>query len=140
MNFFDTKECEWNDLEVFLNGVRVTKIQSLKYKKAQEKEHLYAAGNDPISIQRGNNAYTGSVRLLKGAVDDINRAVQASGGEDLLDASFIIVANYKKKGNRQLQVDTLSGVEFSEYEKGMEQNAKSMPIELPILFLGLKSA
>ncbi|MCO5229609.1 MAG: hypothetical protein M9958_00495 [Chitinophagales bacterium] len=139
MNFFDTKECEWSDLELFLNGAKVTKIQSAKYKKSVEKEHLYAAGSNPISIQRGNKSYTGSFRLLKGAVDDINRAVKAAGGEDLLDASFTCVINYKKKGNRLLQIDTLIGLEFTEYERGMEQNAKSMPIELPILFLELKS-
>lgn len=138
--FFDSKECEWSDLELFLNGVKVTKVQSVKYKKAQEKEALYAAGSKAISIQRGNEACTGSIRLLKGAVDDINRAVKAAGGEDLLDASFTVVVNYKQKGNRLLQVDTLIGLEFTEYERGMEQNAKSMPIELPMLFLDLKAA
>lgn len=137
--FFDTRECEWSDLEVFIDGVKITKIQGLKYKKGQEKEHLYAAGNEPIAIQKGNKSYTGEMRILKGALDDINRAVRAAGGEDILDANFIVVANYKAKGNRSIQTDTLLSVEVTEYEKGMEQNVKSMPITLPILFLGLKS-
>lgn len=136
----DTKECEWSDLELYLNGALITKVQSAKYKSAQEKESLYAAGNEPISIQRGNKSYTGSIRLLKGAVDSLNAAAKAAGGEDLLDISLVMVVNYKAKGNRSIQTDTLQGVEFTEYEKGMEQNAKSMPIELPFVFLGQKSS
>jgi len=138
--FFDTKECEWSDLEIFFNGVKITKIRGARYKKSQEKEHLHAAGNEPISIQRGNKAYEGELRLLKGAIDDINRAVLAAGAEDLLDASFILVMSYKAKGNRVLQKDTLTGLEFTEYEKGMEQGAKFMEVTLPMKFLSLISA
>lgn len=132
---FDTKECEWADLELFINGTRVAKVQSAKYKRTQEKELLYAAGNEPISVQRGNQGYGGSLRLLKGAVDSLNEAAVAAGGKDLLDISCVVVVNYKAKGTRLKQTDTLNGVEFTEYEKGMEQNAKSMPIELPIVYL-----
>src|SRR5690606_27003841 len=104
---------------------------SAKYKSSQEKELLYAAGNEPISVQRGNRAYGGTFRFLKGAVDKLNAAAKAAGGEDLLDLSLVAVINYKAKGSRAVQTDTLTGVEITEYEKGMEQNAKSMPIELP---------
>lgn len=135
----DYKECEWSDLEFFANGVRITKVQSAKFKLAQEKEHLFAAGNEAISIQRGNKSGTGSVRLLKGAVDALNAAAKAAGGESLLDLSLVLVANYKAKGLRPVQTDTYTGFEFTEYEKGMEQNAKSMPIELPGLYLRLTS-
>lgn len=131
----DTKECEWSDLEVFINGVRITKVQSAKYKSAKEKEPLYAAGSDPISIQSGNRVYTGSLRLLKEAVDSLNTAARAAGGKDLLDIECVVVVNYKAKGARVVQTDTLNGVQFTEYEKGMEQNAKSMPIEMPIVYL-----
>jgi hypothetical protein len=137
--FFDTRECEWSDQEVFIDGVRVTKIQGIKFKPTQEKEFLHAAGNEPIGIQRGNKTYTGDITLLKGALDDINRAVRAAGGNDILDAEFVVVVNYKAKGNRALQTNTLIGMQVSEYEHGMEQNAKSKPITLPMMFLKLIS-
>lgn len=138
--FFDTKECEWSDLDIYLNGVKITKVRALKYKKTKEKEALYAAGSDPIAIQSGNNAYTGELRVLKGALDDMNRAAVAAGGEDITDVTWNIVANYKAKGNRALQSDTLRGVEFSEFEKGLEQAAKFGEATLPYLFLKLISA
>ena len=131
----DTKECEWSDIDLYINGALITKLQSIKYKVAQEKELLHAAGNEPISVQRGNKNYSGSLRLLKGSVDALNKAAVAAGGESLLDISVTIVVNYKPKGSRVIQTDTLGGVEFTEYERGMEQNAKSMAIELPFIYL-----
>lgn len=140
MNFFDTKECEWSDLDIFLNGTKITKVRALKYKKTREQEHLFAAGADPISIQKGNKTYTGELRVLKGALDDMNRASKAAGGEDITDVTWTIGASYKEKGNRLVQFDTLQGVEFGEFEKGMEQNAKFSEITLPFLYLKLLSA
>jgi hypothetical protein len=136
---FDSKECEWADLTLFLDGVKVTKVTRVKYKKSHEKEALYAAGSEPFSIQRGNKSYTGEIALLKGAVDALNKAAVAAGGDDLTDVSFTVGVVYKAKGTRVLQTDTLSGWEFTEYEKGMEQNAKKMEVTLPGLFLALKS-
>ena len=136
----DTKECEWADLELYINGVKVTKVQGAKYKPTQEKEFLHAGGNDPISIQRGNKGCTGTINLLKGAVDALNAAARTAGGNNLLDISCTVVVNYKAKGSRTIQTDTMGGLEFSEYEKGMEQNAKSMPISLPFMALTLTEA
>lgn len=131
----DSKEVEWSDAELFLNGVRITKVQGFKFKLAQEKEFLYAGGNDPLSIQRGNKAPTGEFRLLKGAVDALNAGARAAGGNSLLDIALVAVIKFKAKGVRTVQTATLTGVEFTEYEYGMEQNAKSMPITLPFLYL-----
>lgn len=131
----DSKEVEWNDAELFFNGVKITKFQGFKFKLAQEKEFLYAAGNEPIGIQRGNKNPTGEFRLLKGAVDALNASARAAGANSLLDIALVAVIKFKGKGVRGVQTVTLTGVEFTEYEMGMEQNAKSMPITLPIMYL-----
>lgn len=135
--FFDTKECEWADQDILLNGVKIGKARGLKFKKSQEKEHLYASGNDPIDIQRGNKKYEGTLTMLKGAVEDVNRASIAAGGEDLTDARFQIVCNYRAKGNRLKQTYTLIDIEFTEFEVGMVQGDKFQEIPVPFLFLKL---
>ena len=75
--------------------------------------------------------------MLKGAIDDMNRAAQAAGGNDILDMQFDIVVTYRPKGARPLQTDILAGVEVKDFEKGWEQGAKNMDITLPIVFLKL---
>lgn len=135
--FFDSKDCEWADMTVMFAGSPLTKIRGLKYKAAKEKQLLHAAGDEPISIQSGNRTYEGQIKVLKGAIDDMNRAAIAAGGDDILDMQFDIIITYKPRGSRPLQTDTLIGVEVKEFEKGWEQGAKNMDVQLPIVFLKL---
>ncbi len=133
------KEVEWADHTLWLNGVKVAKIVEFNYVPAQEKEELYAAGNDPHGIQRGNRSYRGYMVLLKTAVDAINRAVQLAGGKDLLDANFVLVHEYKQSFDRPIQTETFLGVEFTEAARSLIQNAKSMPVRLPWIATDMKS-
>ena len=137
INFFDSKDCEWADMTVMFAGAPLTKIRGLKYKAAKDKQLLHAAGDEPISIQSGNRTYEGQIKVLKGAIDDMNRAAQAAGGDDILDMQFDIVITYKPKGTRPLQTDILAGVEVKDFEKGWEHGAKNMDVSLPIVFLKL---
>ncbi len=137
ITFFDSKECEWADMTVIFAGAPLTKIKGLKYKTAKEKTPIYAAGNNPISIQGGNRSNDGQIKVLKGALDDMNLAAIAAGGADILDMQFDIIVTYKGEGTRPLQVDTLKGVEITNFEKGWDQGAKNMDITLPIVFLKL---
>lgn len=136
--FFDTKECEWSDVKVQIAGANVTKLRGISYKATKDKELLYSTGDSPVSVQSGNRAYEGQIKLLKGALDDLNRAAIAAGGEDVLDLAFDIVITYRQKGSRAMQIDTLIGVQVKEFEKAMEQGAKFMDVTLPIVFLTKK--
>jgi hypothetical protein len=138
--FFDSKDCEWADMTVMFAGSPLTKIRGVKYKAAKDKQLLHAAGDEPISIQHGNRTYEGQIKVLKGAVDDMNLAAIAAGGDDILDMQFDIVITYKPKGTRALQTDTLVGVEVKEFEKGWDQGAKNMDVVLPIVFMKLLTA
>ena len=139
ISFFDSKDCEWADMTVMFAGAPLTKIRGVKYKAAKEKQLLHGAGDEPISIQSGNRTYEGQIKVLKGAIDDMNRAAVAAGGEDILDMQFDIVITYKPKGTRVLQIDTLVKVEVKDFEKGWEQGAKNMDVTLPIVFMKLIS-
>ena len=135
--FFDSKDCEWADMTVMFAGSPLTKIRGVRYKASKDKQLLHSAGDEPISIQSGNRTYEGEVKVLKGAIDDMNRAAQSAGGDDILDMSFDIVITYKPKGTRPLQTDVLVNVEVKDFEKGWDQGAKNMDVTLPIVFLKL---
>lgn len=135
--FFDSKDCEWADMTVMIAGATLTKIRGLKYKSEKEKKLLHAAGDEPISVQSGKRTYEGELTLLKGAVDDMNRAAVTAGGSDILDLQFDVVITYKAKGTRALQTDTLVGVEVTGFEKGWSQGETYMDVTLPIIFMKL---
>ena len=137
--FFDSKECEWADMSVVFAGATLTKIRGVKYKTAKEKHLLHAAGDEPVSIQSGNRTCEGHIKVLKGALDNMNSAAIAAGGNDILDMKFDIVITYKPQGTRPLQTDVLEGVEVKDFEKGWEQGAKNMDVTLPIVFMRLRA-
>lgn len=131
---FDSREYEWADIAVVMAGRDVTGIRGVSYKSSQEKEALYAKGNKPHGIQRGNKSYDGSIRILQSELDALN---EAAGG-DVLDVNFNIVVSYgnPSKGD-VIKTDLLQGVEITETPKAMNQNDKFMEIELPLLMLNI---
>ena len=87
---FNSREYEWADISVVLAGRHVTGFRAVEYNPKQEKEAVYAKGNKPHGIQRGNKSYEGSITLLQSEYESLK---QACGG-DILDPSFDIVVAY----------------------------------------------
>lgn len=132
---FDTREYEWADVTVVMAGRDVTGIRGVSYTSEQEKEALYAKGNKPHGIQRGNKSYTGSIRLLQSEYDALN----AAAGGDALNVSFNIVVAYGNPSNGDvIKTDLLRGVELTSKPKTLNQNDKFMEIELPLIMLDIQ--
>ena len=128
----NTREYEWSDVTVVVAGRDVTGIRGVSYNSDQEKEALYAKGNKPHGIQRGNKSYSGSIRLLQSEYDALNTAA----GGDALNVSFNIVVSYGNPSKGDIiHTDLLSGVEVTSKPKGLNQNDKFMEIELPLIML-----
>jgi hypothetical protein len=139
INFDKKKEVEWADISVFYGGAEVVKLTGIEYTSSKEKVLLHAGGEKPIGVQSGNRTYAGTLKVLKGAVDTLNTVAVSAGGKDLLDLEADIVVTYRPIGvNRPIQVDTLIGVSITEFAKGMDQGATSMPVSMPFVYLDQK--
>lgn len=136
MDIFNSKEYEWSDITAIVAGRPVTKIRAISYMKKQEKEALYAKGNKPHSIQRGNKSYETSLTLLQSELE----AIEAASGGDVLDASFNVVVSYgnPSKGD-VIKTDLIEGNEITEVPKGMNQGDKFSEHELPGIALNIKN-
>jgi hypothetical protein len=131
----DTREYEWSDVNVVVAGRLVTGIRGIKYSGKQEKEAVFAKGNKPHSIQRGNKSYEGELTLLQSEYEALS---QASGG-DILDASFDIVAQYGNPSQGDAIVtDILIGAEFTEDNTEWTQGDKFQEKTIPFVFLNKK--
>lgn len=129
---FNTREYEWADVSIVVAGRLVTGIRGVSYTSSQEKEALYGKGNKPHSIQKGNKAYAGTIRLLQSELEALE---QAAGG-DALDASFNVVVAYGNPMKGDLvTTDLMKGCEITEIPKTLNQNDKFMEVELPIVML-----
>ena len=134
---FNSREYEWSDITVVVAGRPVTGFRAVDYSSKQEKEALYAKGNKPHGIQRGNKSYEGSITLLQSEYEALR---QACGG-DVLDASFDLVVAYgnASKGDA-IVTDILVGAEVTEDNTEWKQGDKFQEKKLPLIFLDKKSA
>lgn len=138
---FDSREYEFADVKVSMLGVELTGCRGLTYKKSQEKELVYGAGNQPRSVQRGIKKYEGSLMLLKSDSDLLNKAARDAGYEDITDVpgnKINVTCVYEAE--RGIQTDTCINVEFTEFEDGMKHGDKFKEVVLPMIFLRLKQA
>lgn len=133
---FNSREYEWSDINVVMAGRNVTGFRAVSYTSKQEKEALYAKGNKPHSIQRGNKSYEGSISLVQSEYEALK---QAAGG-DILDASIDLVVSYGNptKGDT-IVTDLLQGVEFTDDKTEWKQGDKFPEKELPFIFLDKKN-
>lgn len=134
---FNSREYEWSDITVVVAGRPVTGFRAVDYSSKQEKEALYAKGNKPHGIQRGNKSYEGSITLLQSEYEALR---QACGG-DVLGASFDLVVAYgnASKGDA-IVTDILVGAEVTEDNTEWKQGDKFQEKKLPFIFLDKKSA
>ena len=134
---FNSREYEWSDITVVVAGRPVTGFRAVDYSSKQEKEALYAKGNKPHGIQRGNKSYEGSITLLQSEYEALR---QACGG-DVLDASFDLVVAYgnASKGDA-IVTDILVGAEVTEDNTEWKQGDKFQEKKLPFIFLDKKNA
>ena len=137
---FDTAECAWSQTSVKLLGRTLTGLRGFSFKKGVEKEHLYAAGADPIDIKVGNKKPEGSLKMLKYEFDMLNDAAQEAGYDDITEVPhtvILVTCAYKKRATDPIRIIESQGVAFTEWDNSMEQNAKMTEITLP--FLSMKN-
>ena len=137
---YNGQEVVWMDMSVRVFGSVMVGLRGIKHTFELEREALYAAGNRVIGIQTGNEKLEGSLKILKNDFDKLNDAAVLAGFKNICYVPyqlFVITVNYKVAYGRPMRTDILSGVAPSKFEKGLEQNAKMMEIELPFLFMDL---
>jgi hypothetical protein len=118
----------WSDYRVFIGGRFVTGIRGFKYGTTHDKEPIYAEGNKPHSMGRGNIGYKCELKCLQSELEAI---IISAGGSPTELAPFTVVHSYARKSGGTVVTDIVVDVEFTDIEKAMDQGAKFMEVSLP---------
>lgn len=135
-----SSECAWFQAEVKILDRVIKGLRGFEFKKAQEKEHLYGAGSQPLDIQSGNVSYTGSIKVLGFELDAMNKAAKKAGYADIVDVPhelIVITCKFQKTKIDPKTFYMATGVAFQEYASAMEQNAKMREVTLPYLAMSI---
>ena len=133
----NTREYEWSDVSVVMAGRDITGLRGVKYSAKQEKELLYAKGNKPHTIQRGNKNYSGEITLLQSEYE----ALKAAAKGDVLDITFdmVVAVGNPSKGD-VITTEILVNCEITEDNTEWKQNDKFQEKVLPFIYLNKKKA
>ncbi|WP_395075396.1 hypothetical protein [Flavobacterium sp.] len=136
MSDFSSKQYSWPDISVSLGGRILEGITEVEYSVKQEKTPLMGRGNDPHKILAGNKTYEGKIVIWQSELESMT---QSAPGKDILKLEFDIIISYVPLDGGQTVTDVLTGCQFTEVKKGFKQGDKNMVIDLPIVFLKVKS-
>lgn len=126
----------WGNVKVAIAGNQIEGITAIKYKKKDDKELLYGAGNKPIGVGKGNVSYEGSVSMYRYEVDRILQGIQ--DGEKSLGrvASFPITVMVEGSGGT-FSTDIVTA-QFMEEGRDLKQGDKMDIVELPLLVTNIQ--
>jgi len=136
MATFSSKQYSWCNLSIALGGRILEGVQAVEYTVTKEKEFLYGRGCKPHEIVTGPVSYAGTISVWQSELEAMTRDAK---DKDITKMRFDVVVTYVPEDGGQIVTDILEGVEFTEVKKGLAQGAKNMIVELPIIFLNLKS-
>lgn len=129
---FNSNEYAWVDAHIVMLGRPVAGITGFKYKISRTKTNIYAGGSKAYARTRGNEEPEGEISILQSELEAIQAGLPR--GQKITDIPpFDIVYSYSAEIGGKIVTDIAKGVEFTELEKGMAQNASHMEITLPVI-------
>ena len=132
MALINGREYEWADLTLILAGRDVIGVRGAEYGRKQDKEPLYGKGNRPLSIQKGNIGYEGTLTVTQSELETL----KLFGRGSILGLNLNAVFAYGNPANGDAMItDKLFGIQFTEEVKGIQQGDKFMEVQLPFVYL-----
>ncbi len=133
---FDSRQYEFADITLETGGRVATGCRGVKYTSKQEKELVYAKGNEPQHIQKGNISYEGEFTLLQSELETL----RALGKGSILGLRLDAVIVYGNPSNGDVVIiDKIRGLEFTEDAKEMKQGDMFMEVSLPWICLRIQN-
>ena len=142
MALINGRQYEWADITIQMGGRIITGARGISYKESQDKKLLYGKGNMPLSIQKGNKKFEGSLKLLQTELEtlkELGRSVH--GRATVLDLNMTLVVSYGNPAQGDVMLtDVLHNVQFTETEKSMNQGDMYMEVSLPFICTDIQQA
>lgn len=135
-----SSECAWQHSKVVLLNRTMTGLRGWELSTSIEKEYVYGAGNEPVDINEGNVAYTGSVKMLGYELDALDRAALAAGYDCISRVPHELVSmvvKLQKTKADPVVMYSVQGIAFESTGDKLDQNDKNREITLPFKAMGI---
>lgn len=135
MHIINGRQYEFADISLVLGGRDVCGLRGISYKEKQDKEVIYGKGNRPLSIQKGNISYEGTVTMLQSEVDTLKELARTKHGRaSLMALNLNAVVCYGNPAQGDVMItDRIFDIQFTEEPKEYKQGDKFAEIALPFI-------
>lgn len=139
------KTYDWEDIKFYLDGVPITDIREISYTDSVEHTNIYAGGNKPIGLGRGNMEGSGDLTLGRDAYQTLINIARAAGKSiyDYKPGTIVVVYGAKKVpdegdfvevSENPLTTDTLYNAVFKKRDMSARQNDTGLGVKLEFTF------
>ena len=135
MDIRNTEEYAWSDIHAVMFGREVARLRAVKYGSKWDKEPIYATGNKPVAMGRGNKSFTCEIKVLQTELEAI---ITSAGGDPVNIPSFDIAVAYVPVSGLPMKTDLILHAEFENFEKDSKQGDKSHEITMGITCLDIE--
>jgi hypothetical protein len=136
MSTVSSSQYSWNDISISIGGRLIEGIEGIEYTVKQDKTILRGRGDKGHKILRGEKDFEGKINLWQ---SEIEAMIKDAPKKDILALNFDIIWAFTPLDGGATVIDVLVSCEVKEYKKGIKQGDKNMLVELPFIFLDIKS-
>lgn len=128
----DSRDFSWHEIEVSVNGIDLNMLLGIEWTNPIEKEFLYGKGDKPQKIKSGNERTEGTLRMQQ---SDLERLCDVSPEGKVTKLRNVMIQAAFANEDGGLVRYSITGAEFTQNRYALNQNDKSMQVELPFMAL-----
>jgi len=130
---------QFDDLDVFVDGVRIEGLRGFVYKSTQDKEVIFGRRNKGVAMKRGAKSYEGEIVILESDFDILTKIAQKKGADkDILDFRDITIVGTHVPDDEQLpKIISVKHAEFTDWEISKSNDDGISEVTLPYKALDL---
>jgi hypothetical protein len=129
MSLIDSDEYTFKDMKLFFGGRIVTGFRGIKWKVSRVVSEIWASGDKPHTIVKGNKSFSGELELLQSEVEAMLESL--GKGKDLTDGIFQATVCFATLSIAKIKTHQITDIHVTDFEMGMMQGDANMVVKLP---------
>lgn len=135
MAAFDSNEYDWNALDLAINGMVLTKLQSVQYEESVETEILRGKGKKGFKVADGNYDISGNLEMLQ---SDAERLMLLTGNKGVLGLKDLtITIAFKDLESGRLSTRSIISARITKIGEPVKQGEMKIVVNCPFVALDL---
>jgi len=127
---FNGHHYDWSKVRVSIANTETEfgGIQEISCEPSQETEYVYGAGSDPLHVSTGNRSYPGTLTILLGELEWLEKSIPTGS---ILDVTFdlqVTIEDASRPGGIVTYI--IGGIKVEKAPRSFKQNDKMFPVSM----------